>query len=392
MPLSTNLRLSRRRFLMGVGASSVTAATAGAGVFFNQQGSAPNLRSTAYQLWTATRQGMMSDMEYMALCGHLAASPHNTQPWTFAAMPGGIRIEADMSRNIGMADPERRQLHQGIGCAVENVVLAAGYLGYDTEVSLPGNDAASQAQPAVMVMLRKQPAGTAPKVTEAAFQSIFARSTNRAEYDMSVPVPSSLLDQIAADVPADAQLKLALHGSENAAYVTAALRRSARHLVRDEAFYQDSMRWWRRDRAALEVHGDGISILSTDMPPTVKGGMAAIVSDAMWTGEFGKRGEIGGVDSAVNATPVWGVIANKAGTLAGRIQAGRLLERVYLRAAEVGMAVHPLNYPVEHPEIARQLHYRFGFGENAEMLTIFRLGKGPETEKSPRRPLQNVLV
>ena len=120
--------------------------------------------------------------------------------------------------------------------------------------------------------------------------------------------------------------------------------------------------------------------------------MATLVSDTMWKGEFGRRGEIDSVDTAVTGTPVWGVIANRDRSLQGRIEAGRLLEKVYLRATEAGLHVHPLNYPAEHPGFARQIQYRFGFELGAEVLTVFRLGKGPETEKSPRRSLISVIA
>lgn len=387
-----NLRPTRRGFLLGVTASALTAGAAGAGVYFNQQGSGPDFASTAYRLWTQTSQGAHGDLEYMVLCAHLAASPHNTQPWTFTIGEGRITLTADTGRDLGRADPEHRQLHQGIGCALENLTVAAAYLGYQADVILPLGDVVPGTVLAVGVDLTKQAGATPTAEQTAAFEAIFQRTTNRSKYDTAVPVPEELLERLRKDMPAATQLALVHQGTEDAAYITAALRLSARALVRDDAFYSDSMRWWRRDRAALETHGDGISILSADMGPTVKGGMATLVSDGMWVGEFGRRGEIGGVDAAVIATPVWGVIANRDGSLAGRIEAGRLLEKVYLRAAEAGLHVHPLNYPVEHPDLARQLQHRFGFDDGAEVLTIFRLGKGPETEKSPRRPLNSVLA
>lgn len=392
MPLNSKLSLSRRHFFMGVAASGFMASTAGAGVYFNRQGSAPDFASPAYSLWSQTSQGSYSDFEYMALCAHLAASPHNTQPWTFSFAENQITLVADTARNLGMADPDRRQMHQGIGCAVENLTVAAEYLGYDTEVILPEGEAEIDADIKVVINLVPRNDPTPSHAASAAFNAIFKRTTNRAKYDTAVDVPNALLDQITSETPKGVISAFTRQGTEDAAYITAALRRSARSLVHDDAFYKDSMNWWRRDRAALEAHGDGISILSTDMGPTVKGGMATLVSDGMWIGEFGRRGEIGGVDGAVLATPVWGIIANRDGSLKGRIEAGRLLEKVYLRAAEAGLHVHPLNYPVEHPGLARQIQYRFGFEESAEVLTIFRLGKGPETEKSPRRPLNSVIA
>src|SRR5262252_7389801 len=55
----------------------------------------------------------------------LAASPHNTQPWLFAVSATTIDVYADRARHLGMFDPFRREMHLGLGCAIENTVRAA---------------------------------------------------------------------------------------------------------------------------------------------------------------------------------------------------------------------------------------------------------------------------
>lgn len=69
----------------------------------------------------------------------LAASPHNTQPWLFKVTDSQIELYADTRRNIGMFDPYLREMHIGLGCALENLMLAAAANGYGAvAATLPG--------------------------------------------------------------------------------------------------------------------------------------------------------------------------------------------------------------------------------------------------------------
>ena len=64
----------------------------------------------------------------------LAASPHNTQPWLFEVSGDAIAVYADRARHLGSFDPFRREMHLGLGCAIENFVCAARAFGLATDV------------------------------------------------------------------------------------------------------------------------------------------------------------------------------------------------------------------------------------------------------------------
>src|SRR5580692_8865435 len=65
----------------------------------------------------------------------LAANPHDTQPWLFRISGDAIEVLADLSRNLGAMDAFVREMHLGLGCAIENMLVAAGPNGYDAEVA-----------------------------------------------------------------------------------------------------------------------------------------------------------------------------------------------------------------------------------------------------------------
>ncbi len=57
--------------------------------------------------------------------GILAANPHNTQPWLFQVGATRIELFADIRRNLGAFDPYLREMHIGLGCALENMTRTA---------------------------------------------------------------------------------------------------------------------------------------------------------------------------------------------------------------------------------------------------------------------------
>jgi hypothetical protein len=55
----------------------------------------------------------------------LATSSHNTQPWKFKLEPGRIVILPDLARRCPEVDPDDHHLYGSLGCAAENLLLAA---------------------------------------------------------------------------------------------------------------------------------------------------------------------------------------------------------------------------------------------------------------------------
>jgi hypothetical protein len=55
----------------------------------------------------------------------LAANGHNTQPWRFARTRAGVDILPDYSRRTPVVDPDDHHLFVSLGCAAENLSIAA---------------------------------------------------------------------------------------------------------------------------------------------------------------------------------------------------------------------------------------------------------------------------
>jgi hypothetical protein len=76
------------------------------------------------------------EMEILYLAS-LAPSSHNTQPWT-VRIPEPKRwvIGSDKKRWLPAVDPDNRELLLSIGAFLENLGIAAGTYGYETDVQI----------------------------------------------------------------------------------------------------------------------------------------------------------------------------------------------------------------------------------------------------------------
>ncbi len=112
-----------------------------------------------------TDRGLLEAIRYATL----AANSHNTQPWKFGLSPGAISIRPDLSRRTPVLDPDEHHLWVSLGCATENLVLAAAALGKHADVAFGPQE--------VHVAL-----DNASPVHSPLVNAIFQRQCSRVEY------------------------------------------------------------------------------------------------------------------------------------------------------------------------------------------------------------------
>src|SRR3989338_2332225 len=122
----------------------------------------------------------------------LAPRSHNSQPWKFKIEGNTIFIFADEKRSVPVADPDGRLERVAVGAALENVLIAADYFGFTTEVQyFPrgwGKD-----RPVAVVILKKREVIRRP--TEHLLLAIPKRYSNRHPY-RNDPLPDAFLKQV----------------------------------------------------------------------------------------------------------------------------------------------------------------------------------------------------
>ena len=118
----------------------------------------------------------------------LAANSHNTQAWQFRVTPGRIDILPDLTRRTPAVDPDDHHLFATLGCAAENLSIAAAARGLPGDVAFDaGDDGAGRFD------------FTAGASRDAALcDAIPLRQSTRADYDGSQVTAADLATLIGA--------------------------------------------------------------------------------------------------------------------------------------------------------------------------------------------------
>lgn len=372
--------ITRRRFLLG--STVFVGGTAGAVYGIGELGKwDPSAAPYAY--WRRIAPDGMSDAEFIVMCGVLAANPHNTQPWRFRVEPGVVEIWNDVDRHLGAADPARRMMKMGLGCALENMRLAARHLGYAN----PREEVDEQAQHIFLHLGEK-----GEPVADPLFGAIFKRQTTRTPFDLLQHVPVEWTAAL-SDQASGLGIAVRWYREESLRSAIADVHRSAvRAWMTEAKRHSDAVKWWRHTREEWETKRDGISIFTSGLPAFFRAAGPALVSREQIEGDAGREQEIGWVDSIVDPTPLWAVVHGTREDWSSCVNAGRFLERVYLEAARDGLAVCPLVYASELPRMSEQLKAVLNIPEGEHVFIVCRIGQGRPLEKSVRRELKSFII
>ena len=77
---------------------------------------------------------MKTDFIQIASYASKAPSGHNTQPWKFHITDSTITVLPNLDVALPVVDRNNRELFISLGCAVENLCIAASYFGYTTHI------------------------------------------------------------------------------------------------------------------------------------------------------------------------------------------------------------------------------------------------------------------
>ncbi|MFJ9250452.1 Acg family FMN-binding oxidoreductase [Streptomyces sp. NPDC101776] len=366
---------------LGVGVGGVRAVTNGA---FSAGSGDPY---TLWHDWSA-----MTGIERVVAAGVLACNPHNTQPWRMIVDGDVIDVHSDPSRRMPLNDASGREHFAGLGCAVENMVIAAGSAGSTSQVTLFPDGLASDH--VARIALRKDRTRQDRDLAAA----IPHRHTNRGPYT-STPVDlsgfteqSSRIDGASVRWVTDkaAREKLGRLYVEATEAITADTAQSA------EAFA-----WFRSSRSTIDKHRDGLTLDAQGL------GDLALFAAKLLPAQSRKDGDAywvkatRGVHTATAAA--YGVITvDDVTDRSAQVNGGRLLARMHLTATALGLGLHHMNQITEridrdtaagNPDVF-SARWAALLGRPASSgLLSFRIGRPERTPGlSPRRSLDDVVT
>jgi hypothetical protein len=365
--------ITRRNVLLGIGAGAVIVPVFSGFRSSNTEQHAARALRSRMTTGTSDRPQLMRELIRYAT---LAPSSHNTQCWRFQAFEKSISILPDVSRRCPAVDPDDHHLFVSLGCATENLALAALANGLQAEARLDSNGTGR-----IAVNLE----ATTRRLTPS-FQAITERQCTRGEYDGHPISPTELrlLERAGTGNGVRVQMLIARPMIERVLeYVVAGNVAQ----VNDNAFVSELKSWIRFSAGEALSTGDGLFSGASGVPvmprwlgsPAMSLFFTAQSENERYSKQIRSSAGIAVFVSEANDKPHW-------------IEAGRCYERFALQATALGIRNAFLNQPVEVSSIRPQFATWLGLAPGARPDLVVRFGRGPTLPLSMRRPVQDVLV
>jgi hypothetical protein len=301
----------------------------------------------------------------------LAPSTKNSQPWAFSLQGNQVHLLADLSREQPIADGGRRELYISLGCALENLLVAAEHFGLRHGISYfpqPG-----RAELAATVTFA--PGGVPSHARAGATLSAILGRHNDNSVFRPVPVPEQLRVRLLACC-VEPDLRVYLTDDRHFRRWIEALTMEADRVEFADPKFRKELGYWLGQGVfgapPLMARLERMTVSHVDLGEPVALQDQAIVESAALLGLLGGEG-----DSHLT-----------------HVRVGQLFERLWLTATAMGVSVHPMSQTMRRPELRWAV---------TELLPVagwtpqhlFRIGfsgRPSDHHHTPRRPLEDVLL
>lgn len=365
--------IARRQFLLGSAAMvSGLAAMPGCSIRDEQFDYQQAVRQTWQQEPRIIRDPVLLQRELVRYAT-LAPSSHNTQCWRFRLEPSAITVLPDMTRRCPVVDPDDHHLFVSLGCAVQNLVEAAGAYGLHADLSF--TDAAALRVTLVPTNARESPL----------FRAIPARQSTRTEYDSKSLSTEELKLLEQAGTGQGVQVILLDD--------TLAMETTLEYVIQgntaqfnDPSFVQELKKWIRFSETEAVATGDGLFSRSLG-DPVIPRWLGDRIFD--WVVTAKKENDKYAAQLRSSAGII--VFVSEANDRAHWIEVGRCYERFALQSAVLGIRNAFLNQPVEVSALRPQFSSYLGIADKRPDLVV-RFGRGPTMPPSLRRSVADVIL
>lgn len=358
--------------MIGGGALAL-AGTSAAYFSFRQMGSMVDYNVSV----AATRAALSERPELTDFIRYATLAPngHNTQPWRFRLEEGRIEILPDFSRRTPIVDPDDHHIFVSLGCAAENLALAAGARGQPGELSFePANDGT------VVLTFGSGPSGPA-----ALFDAIPKRQSTRADYDGKSISAGDLQTLASAAVIPGVDLVIITERSQMDR-VRDLVVAGNRAQIADGAFVRELKTWLRfSPRKAMET-GDGLFSATTGNPT-----LPAWLGPRLFDWVFKAKTENDKYARQIRSSAGIAVFIAQKEDREHWILAGRACQRFALQATALGLKHAFINQPVEVAKLRPELASLVGMAGRRPDL-VMRFGYGPTLPYSARRPVASTIM
>jgi len=344
------------------------------------------------------------DVEQLAGAGAAAPSGGNAQPWRLVASGDTLELRLDPERSESFMDVDRSASILALGSFVENVVLEARARGLEHRVALLGlEDPSDPSEPLVRVVITGRGEGDPPPLHAV----IRERATNRKPWDGEVIPEAEIaaLRKEARSVPGHDLRVVA--AEEDKRGVARELAEADVVRTFDRRYHEQMISEMRWTPEEVEETADGLDVATLELPGGALKGLKMMRYRA-FVALMVSRERIRTMteEALMRSSHLGSVTMPREATPTRLLEAGRSVQRMWLKATELGLALQPwcvipffVLRAARHPETLREadagtilrtggaLDRLWEVPEDRRAIFTFRLSRAePPTARALRRP------
>lgn len=302
----------------------------------------------------------------------LAANSHNTQPWRFTMRRTSVSIAPDLTRRIPVVDPDDHHLFVSLGCAAENLAVAAAANGRPATVAFDAGK--------IDVEL-----ASGKPMSDELYRAIPARQSTRSLYDAR-PVSAESLARLQTAAQVDGVSLIIITDVSKRETARDLLVRGDSEQIDNPAFVRELKQWIRFNPEQAIAAGDGLFTKTTGNPV-----IPTWIGERFFSLAFKKASENARYAAQLRSSSGLAVFVGDKPNHAHWVKVGRSFQRFALQATALGIRHAHLNQLVEVPAIRTEFARWLGIGAARPDLVV-RFGMATPMPMSLRRPVASVIV
>lgn len=303
-----------------------------------------------------------------------APSGHNTQPWLFKINESDIEIHPDFGKSLAVVDPDNRELFISLGCATENLCIAATHTGYKPEVSIAANGV-------ITIHLIKNTS----QQRDPLFEQMATRQTNRSVYSGQI-IPEDVIGALKS-MSTEPGVGIRFYRNETAYFDYIARYVTAGNTIQmtDKAFTSELKSWMRYNKRHQDYTNDGLSYAVFGAPNLPRFIAKPAISNAL-NAKSQNKGDIKKIRSSSHFV----LFTTRSNTPEEWIGLGRIMQRLLLKSTELGLAHAYMNQPNEVAGLSSGMANALQINEFPTIL--LRIGYAEKMAYSKRRAIEDVIM
>ncbi len=323
-----------------------------------------NRQDLSYGVWDIDQSnfprndGINKQFEFLLRFVILAPSTHNTQPWKFVIKNGGVEIRPDDSRWMHNVDKNKRGLYISLGCALENLVVAAKYYGFSTDIEYKKYNGG------IKIRVGLHNSGN-PSFSKSVFNAITERHTSR---DLRRQPIKESHKTVLTNLNAEFDAELLLFERHKTQFLQDLHQTAEKSLMKDDNYRAELAKWVR-----VGTLGDSrlLSFIK-------RLNLLYINPGKKWARDHSLQ---------IKNSPLVGLIATDEDKDISKVESGRLFERLALASTPLGICTHPMSQILRDSNSRGKLFNTIGLFPQH----LFRIGYCSGGNTTPRLPLDMVL-